>query len=154
MLMRLFLLMLMALALIAPIYAHVPAGHSLKVSAQVEDYSVRIIVFPAKPEVNKSSEIIVGIINSKTNAPFNGYVRINGVPATQFSQGFYEVKYVFREVGDTNILFEFTGQKELETVLTAEVVGGSGPSKLFLGGVFTMLSMVFIIVGYLRYHKK
>lgn len=97
MLMRL-LLMLTALALAAPIYAHVPAGHSLKVSAQVEDYSVRIIVFPAKPEVNKSSEIIVGIINSKTNAPFNGDVRINGVPATQFSQGFYEVKYMFRDL--------------------------------------------------------
>jgi len=154
MLMRIFLPVLLILVSTAPAYAHMPTGYMQKVSVQVGDYSLRIMVSPARPEVNRSSEIIVGIINSRANAPFNGEVRINGVPATRFSQGFYEVKYVFKDVGNTTILLEFTGQDgKLKTRITAEVVGSSGPGKLFLGGVLIVLSTLFIMVWYLRNPK-
>jgi len=154
-LVKILLIVLLALVLIPAGHAHVPAGYSFKITTQVGEYSVKLMVFPAKPEVNKSSEIIVGIINNKTNAPFKGDVQINGVPATQFSRGFYEVTYIFRETGNTTILFEFAGEDEkLETTLTTEVVDSPGPSKLLFGGGFIVLSIIFIIVWFLRDNKK
>jgi hypothetical protein len=79
----------------------------LKITTQLDNYSL---------------EIIVGIINGKTNTPFNGAVRINNLSASEFSQGFYEVKYLFREAGNTSIVVELgQGRKIHKTDINVEV---------------------------------
>ena len=140
------------------VYAHIPSGHSQKISTKVENYSVRIIILPANPEVNRSSEIIAGIINSETNIPFNGNVRINGVPAVQFSQGFYEVTYIFDKSGNHSILFEFDefksqNEKRLKTEITIEVVDAPGPGGLFLVIITVTSLILFAMVWYIRSKK-
>ncbi len=158
---------LMVSVLPVPVYAHIPSGYSQKISTQVDDYFVRIIILPARPEVNRSCEIIAGIINSETNAPFDGTVKINGIPAVQFSQGFYEITYIFDSAGNHTVLFEFDesgsqgglggqdGQKGeiLKTEITIEVVDAPGPGRLFLGGMAVTLFILFVVVWYIRSKK-
>ncbi len=141
--------------LLSPVSGHMPSGYKLKVTTQIEDYSVRIVVFPAKPEVNKSSEIIVGIINSRTNAPFSGEVRVNSTPARRFSQAFYEVKLTFTEEGNHTVPVEFSADgKTLRTAVNVEVVRGSDSSWLILGGLFTFLTSILACVWYLKRRQR
>lgn len=137
------------------VYAHIPQGHSMKVTTQAGDYTVKVIVYPGIPEVNKTSEIIVGLINTTSHAPYNGSVRINGVPASDFSPGFYEINYIFREMGNASVKIEFIhGEELMVTTITVETKEASGPGKIFLGSMLVVIAFAFVSVGYLKKKKK
>lgn len=135
-------------------YAHMPPGYSLKVKTHVGDYTLKVMVYPGIPEVNKTSEIIVGLINSNTNTPYRGRVKINGIPATEFSPGFYEINYIFNEVGNASVRVEFAhGGVPVGKIITVEVQKTSAPYWLFLVGTLIMISLALISAGYLKKKK-
>lgn len=148
------IILLMALGVFSGLgNAHVPSGSSLKVTTYVGDYVLKVIIYPGRPEVNKTSEIVVGLINTRTNAPYLGPVMINGVSAKEFSPGFYETSFIFNEVGNNSIAVEFQGKEPLSATLTVEVREASGPG-IFLAAVVATVSIVLLYVGYLIKKKR
>jgi hypothetical protein len=135
-------------------YAHIPTGDSLKVTTQVGDYTLKVMVYPGTPEANKTCEIIVGIINTNTYSTYRGSVRINDIPATEFSPGFYEVGYIFREKGNTSVTVELAHDGDpLTAAIAVEVREPSGLGMLFLGGLLTAVVLTLVFVGYVKYKK-
>ncbi len=127
----------------------------MKVTTQAGDYTLKVMVYPGMPEANKTSEIIVGLINTASHAPYNGSVRINGAAAAEFSPGFYEINYIFRETGNSSVKIEFfQGEELVDTTITVEVKEASGPGKIFLGSMLVVVALAFVSVGYLKKKKK
>ncbi len=144
-------LLLLLLILFSPVAAHMPAGYKLKLSTEVGGYSVRIVVFPAEPRVNRTSEIIVGVVKMETSEPFEGEVWINGSPARRFSLAFYEQNLTFARAGRYEVPIELRTEKENFTTTVSVTAVEERDSPLVLPLLlFTAVGAVIVAVWYLR----
>jgi hypothetical protein len=143
------LVVLMLTALLVPpqAAAHLPPGYKLRMSAQLGDYELRVVVVPSKPVVNRSFEVIVGAVNAVTGEPFRGQVLINGTPAERFYMAFYEVNLSAGKSGVYTVPVELVaGGSRLGLNVSVEVVEPGMGSRMLVPAIFMLLIFAVLAV--------